>query len=192
MIILGFLQIFGGGCSSKFSGGGSGPGVFLQILGGGVPPNFQWGCFWSQGGGVPPNFLGGLQKFFFFFFQFLFPKKILLGCINPHPSPPPETVNARPVRILLECILVVYLYCWTRILIPIQTGTANQIATNYNMQQLHCTARSQVQIPFPTAEYWNEIGLGIGIEICTGECKWAINKVASPVAWSSNERADRG
>ena len=43
------------------------------------------------------------SKFFFsFFFQFLFPQKNSFW----DALPPPETVNARPVRILLECILV--------------------------------------------------------------------------------------
>ena len=90
----GVLQIFGGG--------------FLQIFGG-VPPNF-WGGFSKFlggsskfSGGVPPNFQGGVSKFFFlFFFQFLFPKKILLGCTNP----PSRRSMRGPVRILLECILV--------------------------------------------------------------------------------------
>ena len=57
----------------------------------GGPPNFRGSPnFW----GVPPNFrgvskfLGGLQNFFSFFYQFLFPKKILLGCTNPLPPPP--------------------------------------------------------------------------------------------------------
>ena len=167
MIILGFLQIFGGGGVPPNFRGGLVPGCSSKFWGG-VPPNFQWGCFWSRGGFLQ-IFWGVSKNFFSFFFNFFSQKKSFWDASIP--TPPPETVNAQPVRILLECILVVYLYCWTRILIPIQTGTANQIATNYNMQQLHCTARSQVQIPFPTAEYWNEIGLGIGIEICTGECK---------------------
>ena len=77
----GFLQISGGEGSgprgsSKFSGGVSGPGGFLQILGG-VSPIFRGG---SGPGGVPPNFLGGgLHQ---------------------------NTVNVRLVCILLECILV--------------------------------------------------------------------------------------
>ena len=61
-----------------------------------------------SGGGSPPIFQGGFQIFFSFFFLFFFFfssffsifKKILLGCTTP------ETVNDRPVRILLECSLV--------------------------------------------------------------------------------------
>ena len=75
--------IFGG--VSNFSGGRS------PIFRGGVS-NFS--------GGVS-NFSGGLQFFFSFFFNFFPPQKIFWDA--PHP---PETVNARPVRILLECILV--------------------------------------------------------------------------------------
>ena len=58
------------------------------------------------------QFFGGLQifrgvskfffSFFFLFFQFLFPPKKSSG------MDPPKTVNARPVCILLECILVSY------------------------------------------------------------------------------------
>ena len=44
----------------------------------------------------------GLQIFFSFFFQFLFPPKNPAGMHTPLP----KTVNAWPVRILLECILV--------------------------------------------------------------------------------------
>ena len=80
----------------------------------GGSPNFQGGLLFF--GGVS-NFLGGLQifgegvsnflgvsKFFFFFFFSIFfsPNKIFWDV----PPSPPETVNARPVRILLECILV--------------------------------------------------------------------------------------
>ena len=78
--------------------------IFLQAF---VCP--QGGVVWSREGVWSPIFRGGppilggwggLQIFFPFFFQFPPPQKILLGCT------PPETVNARPVRILLECILV--------------------------------------------------------------------------------------
>ena len=94
----GCLQFFGvskfsGGDSSKCSGG-------LQFFEGGRCPQFF-------GRGGSPNFRGGLQNFFsivfFFFFQF-FSRKFLLGCTNT--PPPTKTVNARAVRILLECILV--------------------------------------------------------------------------------------
>ena len=81
---------------------------------GGVSPVWE-GCL-VRGGvlsrGVS-NFSGGLQFFggspnfffhiFFLFFSNFFFQKFLLGCTKP---PPPETVNAWPVRILLECILV--------------------------------------------------------------------------------------
>ena len=77
----------------------------------GVVSNFSGGgCFQFLGGlqffGGVSNFSGGSSKFFFFsfFFQIFFFPKFLLGCTNPRP--PPKTVNARPVRILLECILV--------------------------------------------------------------------------------------
>ena len=62
------------------------------------------------GGGVWSEIFGGGLKFFSFFSKFLFPKNILLGCT--HPPPLPETVNARPVRILLECILVSKKFCF--------------------------------------------------------------------------------
>ena len=83
----------------------SGPGWrVLQIFGGGGwYPNLGGGCL-QIFRGVSPIFRGeGSSNFFYFFFQFLPPPKILLGCTI---TPPPETVNARPVRILLECILV--------------------------------------------------------------------------------------
>ena len=74
--------VFLGGFLQIFLGGWVFLGGFLQILGGsflgGVPPNFRGGSFF---GGVPPNFRGGLHR---------------------------NTVNVRPVRILLECILVLF------------------------------------------------------------------------------------
>ena len=110
------LQIFGGGCLLQIFGG-----CLLQIFGGVPAPNFRGGaCSKFSGGcllqifgggacskflgGVPaPNFRGGFE-IFFSFFQFIYPpKKILLACTTP---PTSEMVNARPVRILLECILV--------------------------------------------------------------------------------------
>ena len=48
--------------------------------------------------------LGGCLKFFFLFFSISFPPKKSFW--DAHTTPSPETVNARPVRILLECILV--------------------------------------------------------------------------------------
>ena len=89
-------NIFTSVCHSFCSQGGwSGPGrggellqIFwggLEIFGGGVPPNFRGGPPNFQGWGspnfwgVPTNFGGGLHR---------------------------NTVNVRPVRILLECILV--------------------------------------------------------------------------------------
>ena len=86
----------------------SGPGGGLSGLGGCLVK----GGVWSQG---VSNFLGGLQFFGgspilgvgvnsnFFLIQIFFPK-ISSGMHQP-PSPP-DTVNERPVRILLECILV--------------------------------------------------------------------------------------
>ena len=85
------LQFFGG--VSNFSRGG-GVSNFSGV---------------SNFGGVFPIFLGGgYFKFFFiqiFFIQIFlnsnfFSSKFLLGC------PPPDMVTEQPVRILLECILV--------------------------------------------------------------------------------------
>ena len=83
----GFLQIFlgGGGVPPTFWGG------FLQIFGGrGVPPNF-----WGVGGSSNFSGGGGSSKFSGGFFQ-------IFGGGGLHRN----TVNVRPVRILLECILV--------------------------------------------------------------------------------------
>ena len=87
---LGQGNIFIGVCQDFCSQGGG-----CLVPGG--SPIFRGGCLQFFGGS--PIFWGGLQIFFSsFFFQFFFPpKKILLGC-----TPPPETVNAQPVRILLE------------------------------------------------------------------------------------------
>ena len=79
------LQTFGGGLPPNFRGGSS-----KFFLGGfppnlGVPPNFRGGFLQIFGGEVPPNFRG--------------------GCLHQN------TVNVRPVRILLECILV-FNYCF--------------------------------------------------------------------------------
>ena len=79
--------------------------------------NFFGGVFNFSGGspifggvskfsGGSSNFFGGVLQFFFFlFFSFFFifspPKKFFWDA-----PPPPETVNAQLVRILLECILV--------------------------------------------------------------------------------------
>ena len=107
-------------CQEFCSQGGwwwSGPGGCL-VLGGGSPifqggmvwsglvvpgvSNFFWGVWWGVSnfsGGSLSNFsggwsgLGGSLQFFG-------------GSPTP---PPPDTVNERPVRILLECILVHYL-----------------------------------------------------------------------------------
>ena len=72
--------------------GGGAPDFALIFRGGGlffggVPPNFQGGCVFL--GGVPPTFSGG---------GFL---QISRGGLHRN------TVNVWPVRILLECILVV-------------------------------------------------------------------------------------
>ena len=99
------LQLLGG-CGLQFLGG-----VWSPIFrGGGVVSNFGGGVwspiFFGGDGGVSKFW--GVSKFFFqffssFFFPISFSPKFLLGCTNP---PPPQTVNARAVRILLECILV--------------------------------------------------------------------------------------
>ena len=118
------LQSFGGVCS-KFWGGGVCSkflgrrgvcskfwgGCLLQILGGVSTQNFGGGCLLQIfgggllqifGGGVCSKFSGGLKFFFLFFFNLFSPPKNSFW----DAPPPPETVNARPVRILLECILV--------------------------------------------------------------------------------------
>ena len=88
-------------------------GGFLQILGGGilggppnfwgVPPNFRGGVFFLGGGSskfsggqVPPNFRG--RGIFWGGGGWVF--QIFGGVLHQN------TVNVRPVRILLECILV--------------------------------------------------------------------------------------
>ena len=78
-----------GGVCSKFSGG-----CLLQIFGGVSAPNFQGGCLlqiFGGGGGVvsAPNFFGGVSG----------PGGGSSNIWN--------TVTVRPVRILLECILVI-------------------------------------------------------------------------------------
>ena len=72
-----------------FMGGGSGPGGYLQIFGGGSSKIWGWGCLQFFGRGGPPIFLGGVPPNF-------------RGGGGLHRN----TVNVRPVRILLECILV--------------------------------------------------------------------------------------
>ena len=107
----GLTQIFGG-CLTQIFGGVSHPnfrgGVCSKFSGGVSDPNFRGGCLTQILGGMSAqNFQGGCLKFFFFFFSNNFlRKKILLGCT----ASPPETVNARPVRILLECILVLFIH----------------------------------------------------------------------------------
>ena len=85
----GSSNFFWGGCLQFFGGGG------LQFFRGGWSPIFR--------GGVSPIFWG-VSKFFFFFF----PPKNSSGMHQP----PPETVNARAVRVLLECILVLNEVDW--------------------------------------------------------------------------------
>ena len=80
---------FRGGVPAPNLGGGifSGGGCLLQIFGGGVPaPNFGGGIF--SGGGACSKFSGG-------------------GYFSGGGGLHRNTVNVRPVRILLECILVV-------------------------------------------------------------------------------------
>ena len=99
--------------ATKLGQGNKFTGVCLSTRGGGRGRSpiwggvriFRGGCLkFSRGSeffGGCLNFSGGVSPIFFsFFFQFLFPQKISSG------MHPPETVNARPVRILLECILV--------------------------------------------------------------------------------------
>ena len=117
---LGQGNIFTSVCLSTGGGWWSGPRGVSKFLGGlqffgGVPPNFQGGLQFFGGflqifRGVL-QFLGGaVSKFFsLFFFNFFSPKKFFWDAPNP-PPPLPETVNARPVRILLECILVSLVY----------------------------------------------------------------------------------
>ena len=93
----GYLQIFRGvpffgGGTSKFSEG-------VPFFGG-VPPNFRGGAFL---GGVPPNFRGGTSKFSGGYLQ-------IFGGVPFWGGVPQNTVNVRPVRILLECILVFFLF----------------------------------------------------------------------------------
>ena len=113
--------------------GGSGPGGWMLrgvwSRGGLVPGGSGPGGVWSQGGLVPggchgppeqtrPQFFFLIFNFFFFnffknffffkFFKFYFYFLFLLGI------PPPRSwlghmVNERPVRILLECILVTWM-----------------------------------------------------------------------------------
>ena len=79
--------------------------------GGVSAPNFFWGGVSAPNLGGCLKFSGGGLKFFFpFFFNFFSPKKSFWDA---HP-PPPETVNAWPVRILLECILVGY-FVWKKL-----------------------------------------------------------------------------
>ena len=92
--------IFTGMCDSV-QGGGSGPGGVFQFFWGGLS-NLA-GCVSNFLGGSP-IFQGGSPNFFFFFISSIFsPQKNFFWDA---PTPPPETVNARVVRILLECILV--------------------------------------------------------------------------------------
>ena len=87
--------IFTGVCDSVHRGGSGPGGVSPNFLGGGLQ-FFLGGGQWSPNlGGWSPIFRG-VSKIFFF-------PTISSGM---HQPPPPETVNARAVRILLECILV--------------------------------------------------------------------------------------
>ena len=101
----GFLQILGGGVCPKFSGGVSAPnfrgGCLLQIFGGGVCPKFSGGVSAPnfRGGVSAPNFRGGclLQ---------IFGGGVCSKFSGGGSSNFRNTVTVRPVRILLECILV--------------------------------------------------------------------------------------
>ena len=80
------LQISGGGVSAPIFWGGG--GCLLQIWGG-ICSKFWRGCLLQIWGGVCSKFWGGVCS------------KFLGGVSNFR-----NTVNIRPVRILLECILV--------------------------------------------------------------------------------------
>ena len=90
------------------------------------------GWWWSGPGGVS-NFFGGVSNFRGWGPQFFGGSPIFGGVSNfwgeglqffgvgggsLQISPPPETVNARPVRILLECILV-KVACYSQMLFPV-------------------------------------------------------------------------
>ena len=99
--------IFSQACVILFTGGGVWSRGGVSNFSGGSPIFLGWGVWSRRGvsnfsrGGGGWGLSGGLQ--IFFSLQFSPPQKILLGCTTP---PPTETVNARVVRILLECILV--------------------------------------------------------------------------------------
>ena len=101
-IFTGVCLSTGGGACSKFSGGRGG------IFWGGVPaPNFRGGVFFRGGcllqifGGVPaPNFRGGYFSGGYFWGGGVPAPNFRGGALHRN------TVNVRPVRILLECILV--------------------------------------------------------------------------------------
>ena len=75
--------------------GGSGPGGFLQFFGG--SPIFWRSPIFQRGGS--PNFWG-VSNFLWGVHQIFWGSPIFRGGLHQ------DTVNVRPVRILLECILV--------------------------------------------------------------------------------------
>ena len=91
-----------GGACSKFWGG-----ACSKFSGGGVPaPNFRGGCLLQIFGGVPaPNFRGGSSNF-------------------------RNTVTVRPVRILLECILVLPIF--SPLNLGIQFNSGNLLIDEYD------------------------------------------------------------
>ena len=126
------ILLTGGGC---LPGGG--------VSAGGVPPNFLGGGVCLEGG-VPPNFRGGSSKFFGGgclpgggvsarggFLQ-IFRGGPFFGGVLPR-----NTVNVRPVRILLECILVVY--CITLILKVCKTVNCKGVCDFYNVAVLQAS-----------------------------------------------------
>ena len=84
-------NVLTGVCDSVHRGG-------LQFFGG-VPQNFLGGGSSKFSGGVPPNFRGGVFLQIFFWGEWFLQN--FRGVSNFR-----NTVNVRPVRILLECILV--------------------------------------------------------------------------------------
>ena len=105
-------SVHGGGACSKFSGG-----CLLQIFRGGLPaPNFRGGCLLQIFGGCLLQIFGGgaCSKFSGGCLLQIFGggacSKFSGGCllqIFGGGSNFRNTVNVRPVRILLECILVI-------------------------------------------------------------------------------------
>ena len=142
------LQIFGGGVCPKFFWGGvcskfSG-GCLPQIFLGGSAPNFRGGvCPKFSGGVSAPNFQGGVCS-----------KFSGGGSSNFR-----NTVTVRPVRILLECILVLYLFylsffsyiavafttTLTGMTLPGPTNTKTWVTRNHAARTINVWTRNTLQ-----------------------------------------------